>query len=193
MVLRRGVDAATLEAMAAGPFFPVVLVFVDWPDAPVHAHSGVGVIEWDGAQWHGVGPYGAVEIPDEGGGLASRPANLRMVGLDDRLDDYLDAPVRNRRARILCGVVTERGGTELIGEPFELFSGYVDAMRDLVEGADGELRRGVALQVASGPSQRSSAEIYHTPEDQALFASWDTAGRLVLNAEAEAQRMTWPE
>ena len=55
------------------------------------------------------------------------------------------------------------------------------------------LSRVIHIDVANGPSQRLSARLYHTDEDQRRAYPDDTAGRLVINAEARQERITWPE
>jgi hypothetical protein len=132
-------------------------------------------------------------MPEEDLGLAAQPAEVRLMGAPDELDQYLTDPIRNREAIIYFGVVTERGGNVLIGQPFEMFVGYMDAMRETVTVEDGVMRRDVVLTVANGPSQRSFAEVFHTYEDQSRRFPGDTAGRLTINAEAERDKLTWPE
>lgn len=197
MALSRDIHTDTLAALQGPFFYPIIMVYLDWPDAAVRVHSNVGSVSFEGQSWHGVGNFGDIQLPEEASGLAQQPAQLRLVGLPDDLDDYLDDPIRNREGRILFGAVTERAGNILIGEPFEAFTGYMDALRDIVEVQDAsgqkQLVRGVVLNVVSGPSQRSAAEVYHTAEDQARNFPGDTAGRLVINAEAEAGKLTWPE
>jgi hypothetical protein len=51
----------------------------------------------------------------------------------------------------------------------------------------------VVITLANGPSQRSFAEVFHTYEDQIRRFPGDTAGRLTINAEAERDKLTWPE
>jgi hypothetical protein len=191
--LKRNIDPATLTALAQPVFYPVIMVYLDWPDAPVYAHSNVGPLEWDDQTWQGVGEFGALQMPDEELGLAAQPAEVRLIGAPDELDQYLTDPIRNREAVIYFGVVSERGGNVLIGEPFEMFVGYMDAMRETVTVDDGVMRRDVVLTVANGPSQRSFAEVFHTYEDQKRRFPGDTAGRLTINAEAERDKLTWPE
>jgi hypothetical protein len=191
--LKRNIDPATLNALAQPVFYPVIMVYLDWPDAPVYAHSNVGPLIWDEQTWQGVGEFGAIQMPEEELGLAAQPAEVRLIGVPDELDQYLTDPIRNREAVIYFGVVTERGGNVLIGEPFEMFVGYMDAMRETVTVEDGVMRRDVVLTVANGPSQRSFAEVFHTYEDQQRRFPGDTAGRLTINAEAELDKLTWPE
>jgi hypothetical protein len=191
--LRRNIDPATLAAMAKPVFNPVIMVYLDWPEAAVYAHSNLGTLDWNAQAWIGVGRFGALQMPNEELGLLSQPAELRLIGAPDELDQYLDSPIRNRDALIYFGVVTERAGNVLIGEPFEIYAGYMDAMRETVQVEDGRLRRDVVVSVASGPSQRSFAEVFHTYEDQIRRFPGDTAGRLTINAEAERDKLTWPE
>ena len=191
--LRRNIDPATLAELAKPVFNPVILVYLDWPDAPVRVHSNVGTLSWDGHDWHGVGQFGDIRMPEEDTGLAAQPAETRLIGVPDELDQYLDDPIRNREGVLYFGTVTERDGNTLVGEPFEMFAGYMDALRETVEVEDGRMRRDVLLSIASGPSQRSFAELFHTYEDQLRRFPTDTAGRLTINAEAERDKLTWPE
>ena len=191
--LKRNLDPATLAQLVKPVLNPVILVYLDWPVVPVYAHSNIGPLTWDSQTWRGVGQFGALQMPEEDLGLAAQPAEVRLIGAPDELDQYLNDPIRNREARIYCGIVSERAGNVLIGEPFEMFVGYMDAMREIVTVDDGVLRRDVVLTVANGPSQRSFAEVYHTYEDQSRRFPSDTAGRLTINAEAERDKLTWPE
>ena len=191
--LTRNISGDTVTALGLPVINPVILVYLDWPDAPVRAHSNVGTLIWGGFNWTGVGNYGDLRMPEEETGLVSQPAEIRLVGTPDELNQYLDDPIRNREAVIYFGLVTQRAGNVLIGEPFEMFTGYVDAMRETVEVESGVMRRDIVLFLVGGPSQRSFAEVYHTFEDQARRFLGDTAGRLTINAEAERDKMTWPE
>jgi hypothetical protein len=192
-VLTRDIDPATLAALAEPIIYPIVMVYLDWPGGAIRVHSGVGTIQWDGEDWLGVGPFGAVQMPGEESGLISQPAQLRLIGVPDELDAYLDDPIRDEEGEILFALTTERTGNVLIGEPFSIFIGYMDAMRDVVEADDGVLRRDLIISLAGGPSQRAFTDLFHTDEDQKTRFPSDTAGRLVQNAEAEGKKLTWPE
>lgn len=191
--LKRDIDPATINALSQPVFYPIVLVYLDWPEGPVYAHSNIGPLSWAGETWLGVGHFGALQMPEEEFGMASQPAEIRLIGAPDEIDQYLDSPIRDRAGIIYYGVVTERCGNVLIGEPFSIYHGYMDAMREIVELDDGRMRRDVAISLANGPSQRSFVEIYHTYEDQIRRFPSDTAGRLTINAEAERDKLTWPE
>lgn len=192
-MVTRAIDTDTLAAITAGNFCPVVMVYLDWPDGAIRVHTGVGTISFGGNDWLGIGQFGRLTSPDETSGLAQSSASMALVGAPDEIDAYLDAPIRNRAGEIWFGVTTERAGNVLIGEPFRVFAGYMDAMRDTIEADGGDIVRVLVLDVVNGPSQRLSASLFHTDEDQRQRHPDDTAGRLVINSEAHAQVLTWPQ
>ena len=195
VALRRQIDPATLQALNEHIIYPIILVYLDWPDGAVRVHSNVGTVNFDGFEWGGIGQFGDIQMPEEEMGLASQPAELRIIGVPDEIDQYIaDAQtIRDREALIYFGVVNERSGNVLVGQPFEIFAGYMDALREESQVEDGTFRRDLVLNVAAGPSQRAFAEVFHTFEDQIKRFPGDTAGRLTIFAEAEADKFTWPE
>ena len=194
-MVARDIDAATLAAISdpAG-FYPIVMVYLDWPGGAIRAHSNTGDLMWNSQTWSGVGNFGGIRLPGDEFGMAAQEATVSLHGLGDDLDDYLDTDPRGQDAVIYFGAVTERDGNTLVGDPFEVFTGTIDGLSDPTEPAnDGGYTRGVVVTLSSGPSQRSVGTAYHTFEDQSARYLGDTAGRLVVNAGAEARRFRWPE
>lgn len=192
-MVARSINAATKAAIAAGNFCPIVLVYLDWPGGAVRVHSNVGNLNFGGKTWLGIGSFGSISAPEETAGLAQNSASLQLIGAPDEMDDYLDSPIRGRAGEIWFGAVTERAGNVLIGAPFRVFAGYMDAMRDTMQMENGDVVRVITIDVANGPSQRLSASLFHTDEDQRRSHPTDTAGRLVINSERRLDRLTWPE
>jgi hypothetical protein len=196
MDLIRGVDPL-MQAAMAGPFFPICLAYLDWPGAPVYAHSGVGTITWDGHDWIGVGTLGNIDIPPETAGVAAVDAMLSLAGLSEEIEMYVDDPIRNRTVELYLGVVAARpgepGGNQLRGDPVSLFGGTMDGLSLIASQGEKGVTTEAQVNVATGPSARSSATIYHTDENQKSRHPLDTAGRLVILAYARAQKLTWPE
>lgn len=194
-MVARDINAATLAAISepAG-FYPVVMVYLDWPGGAVRAHSNMGAISWDSQTWNGVGNFGGISLPGDEFGMAAQEASVALYGLGDDLDDYLDVDPRGRDAVIYFGAVTERDGNTLVGDPFPVFTGTMNGLADPTEPAeDGGYTRGVVVPLSSGPSQRSRGTVYHSFEDQTRNYLGDTAGRLLINATAESRRLRWPE
>lgn len=185
-MVSRNIHPDTMAAIVAGNFCPVCMVYLDWPEGPVYAHSNVGTINWQGNDWLGLGKFGGITSPEERKGMAQAKAQLQLIGAPDEMDDYLDSPIRNRRGEIWFGVVTKRAGNVLIGEPWRNYIGYMDAMRDTLQAGEKELVRMITIDIANGPSQRLAASLYHTDEDQRLAHPDDSFGRLLINAERRA-------
>ena len=191
-MVTRTVNSATLAATEAGWFHPVVMVYLDWPGSAVRAHSSAGVISFGGHDWAGVGKFGKIEVSEEAVGMAQAGASLILTGAPPELDQYLDAPIRARDAEVWFGVVDGRGSNALIGQPFRIFAGYMDAMRDTITAEDGGITRAIILQIVNGPSQREGVSLFHTDEDQRARFPDDTAGRLFLHAQPRAMTLRWP-
>lgn len=190
MALTRGIDSALLAAIS-GPFNPVVLIYVDWPSDPVRVHNGIGTLTWGGHSWLGVGTYGEMQLPEEGTGLAATSGMLRIGGLPEEIDAYLEADVRNRDVEVWFGAVTTRAGNVLIGEPVSIFAGYIDGMSDQEEASGTGRVRSIELSIASGASQRSRSSAHHSYEDQITAYPDDTAGRWCKGSRAQIEAINW--
>lgn len=193
MALIRTVPAAMQAALDSGAFYPVIMVYLDWPDGEVFAHTGAGTIAFDGADWLGVGQFGAVQLPEESASLAASSATLKLLGVPDEILSRMDDPIRNRAGRVLFGCATTRGGNVLVADPVEVFAGYMDALRYTARASGGQIVHGLELRVASGPSARASASIYHSHEDQSARHPGDTLLVGLIHNEAESAAITWPE
>lgn len=189
----REVDTQLLAAISAPVFYPVALVFLDWPDAPVRAHSGVGTLVWDSQEWIGVSRYGDLQLPEEAFGLGADPATAVLRAVGGAFQDYLEDDIKGRRASVWIGAVTERAGNVLVGAPLRVFTGTMDVLRLTISAETENLRNDLLVEITPGPSQREFSEVYHTDEDQRRLHPADTAGRLVQNAEARALTLKWPE
>lgn len=197
VALTRGLPSAMITAMA-GPFYPLVFVYLDWPGGAVRVHSGVGSITWGGFTWLGVGDFGSLAVPDEAGSMVATEATLALVAPAAQLDGYLDDAIRNRTGEVYLGFVAGRpgtsGGTTLLWvTPITIFSGAMDGLSVSIEpqGVKGYATQ-ASLTLRTGPGARSGATIYHTEADQRSRYPSDTAGRMVVLAQANAKTLTWP-
>lgn len=192
MDLNRGIDAATVSAMA-DHFHPVLAVELDWPSAPIYAHSGVGDIVWDSKTFVGVGEFGTVSIPGDAFGAVPTDAILTLLGVPSEIFDRLDDPIRNRYGAIYFGATTTAGGNTLVGNLTILFEGYMDASQYVAERQDDVITHGIQLTLAGGAGMRSTAMITHSYEAQISEYPGDTAGRHLQQAVKQAKVRRWPE
>lgn len=193
MALIRDISTANYAAMQK-TFFPVVFVYIDWPSAPIRAHSNVGTITWGGEDWLGVGNLGSVEVPEEAG-LVPESAVVSLLG---RIEDILDAMgvdvslLRNRDAEIFIGFTTTPGGAVLIDDPLSLFSGYVDTRNAPSQQGENGIQISMRLGLGSGPSARAAAKIVHSQESQDVDYPGDTIFRHLVHADSRREnRQVW--
>lgn len=195
MDMSRAIHPDTLAAILAGGFHPQILIFVDWPGDPVRVNLGLETITWDSSDWFGVGGFGDLSIPQEGAELVPADAILSMILPEDEIDAVLAAEVRNISARVYGALTTTPAGATLIGEPFEVFAGYVDglseALRVTTSPTMRELESSVQLELGTGPSARQAAAVVHSHEGQSAAHPGDTIGRLLINSVDRQRRVTW--
>jgi len=188
VVLKRTIHADTLAAMAA-PFHSVVLAYVDWPTGAVRLHSGAGDLSFDGQTWTGAaGLEAAISLPGEGQGIAMIEGSLVVTGDDTQIDAvYAQAEAAAGRAvQVYFGAVTEQGGTTLIGDPFEVFTGRVGEPSDEVVWQGETQARPLTISVETGPTQRARGAAVHTDADQKRRDATDTGFRWTRSAVANA-------
>ncbi|MBA86140.1 MAG: hypothetical protein CML69_15615 [Rhodobacteraceae bacterium] len=179
------------DAILAGGFHPVMLVYVDWPGGAVRVHSGVGELTWDGHTWTGVRGFGFVSLPVVARGIGQETGLLQFGGLDAVIDQMVGADSAGAQVQAWFGVLTERTPAPLLTDPVRMFTGTIDDAGDTIS-ADASSRQG-QLTIVSGPSQMSGGSPTHTFEDQQLASAGDTAGRWVRTsiASATANVPTW--
>ncbi|NPD15740.1 hypothetical protein HOY34_11055 [Xinfangfangia sp. D13-10-4-6] len=196
MDLRRNIHPDTLGVLSGPAFYPVMMVWLDWPGETLRAHSGTGPITWGGEVWQGVGKFGAVEVPEESSSGVPVDVSLSLVCDLPMLAEHADAVIRQRPGAIWMGVTSAPGGNVLIGEPFELARGTMDTLvlTTEIEGADGAtaILYRLTAGLTTGPGYRTSAAVAHSHEDQSRHYPNDTAGKKLVLANARAEKTLWP-
>lgn len=191
--MTRGAGATLLAEFAKASFHPVVLVHIDWPGEAVRAHTGRGQITWNGADWSGVWRFASMSLPPESSGAAAGVATVQIVGDPQMVYAQLDTWQRNRAATIWFGAVSERASNVLVGQPVQVFTGYMDAARcPIVETEDG-FTHVLEVDLVSGPPARAMGSYYHCDADQRRRFPADTAGRLLVSNAARQRTQQWPE
>lgn len=196
MDLLRGTPAPLLAEISKPFFFPVVLVFFDWPSAPIYAHSGIGSINYAGQTWTGVGKFGSISIPNEAfGGVVPSEMTMTLMSDYSEIEAYTGANIRGRAGRVYVGATTEPGGDTLIGA-VEIFSGRGNGFGFTAETQDNEdeiiTLYGLEVSLKVGPNARTPTTMLHSLEDQQRTYPNDTAGRHLILIEANVEKLLWP-
>lgn len=196
MDLTRGTPAALMAALFGPHFYPIVLAYVDWPGAPLRAHSGKGSISFGGHDWTGVGKFGSIDIPDEVMHGIPDEFSMSLVSDLEEMEVYTDTVFRGRQGAIWLGATQTPGGNDLIGA-VEMVTGVADGMGLKVESERAQDTTvtlfDLRVSFTTGPSYRSMAALSHSHEDQIRQFPGDTAGRHLILAQARAQKTLWPE
>lgn len=184
---------APLSSALSGPFFyPVVLVWLDWPGAPLRMHSGAGDITWQGQTWTGAGKFGRVSVPDEA--MAGVPEDFTISLVTDfpDIEPYTDAVIRGIPGAVYLGATTTPGGNSLIGAT-EVVSGTADVLTLGTEMDGDTLYYELSVAMTTGPGMRSMASINHSDEDQRRAYPADTAGERLIELVGRVKKTYWPE
>lgn len=177
MVTTRGAGTTLMAELAKPTFFPIYLVFIDWPSDPVYAHTNTGDVSWNSQTWTGVGRFGQLALPTENQGMAARHATFGLVGLTSALNAKMEDADRDMQCSIYFGCVTARAGNTLVGDPVEIFSGLADDFKGSIAKAETGTTHGASLMARSGPSQRAFGVLKHTNEQHQVDNPGDTLFR----------------
>jgi len=182
--LKRVVSAGMLASLN-GTFYPVAMVYLDWPGGAVYAHTGVGTIAFGGNDYLGIGAYGSIEVEQEALDLVPGEAVLVLAGSIENLLAQMGVDARGRRCTIYMGTTTTPGGNVLTGAPSGMFNGFVDARDFQFDRDNATIEHAIVLTVASGVPARSGATVTHNAADQTTKFAGDTAGRHTIYSEAD--------
>ena len=72
----------------------VVLVKLEHPDWPVFLWDGMGILDFDGAEWQGVGRLGSVQIGASDIEVKIDDVIFTLSGIDEQFVSYLDQTVK---------------------------------------------------------------------------------------------------
>lgn len=194
MDLVRGLSPEQKQAIRSSCFFPNLMVFVDWPSAPLRFNMRDIDMIYQGETYAGFGPAAEISLPSEAPGIAASTAMISIAGVDHDLESRMTQRVRGSSVTIHMALMSASTGGYRIGAPIPLFRGVIGSLRMKTASLDQNTRMSrVEVDLSTGPSARTESSIFHTNEDQSRKYPNDTAGRLVILAYAKAQKLRWPE
>lgn len=119
--IRSGWPIATLASID----LPTAAVKETWPDGIIRVWDGVGVLDYDGHEWKGIGPYGQLTGASGSKQLMLRSVTFRLVVPPSSQPTYLTPEMRNRPAKAwIAGM--DAAGRYVNGDPFQEVDGLCD-------------------------------------------------------------------
>ena len=80
--MSRSISATNLAEINASHLHPVTLVKIEF-DEPVYAHSGIGIITYDGNEYTGVGQLGQIDATKESEDLRPMSITITLSGVNE--------------------------------------------------------------------------------------------------------------
>ena len=166
--MARTLTAAMQTGVAASALSPVLLYYLDFSGGAIRAWTGFGDLVWNGDTYAGLGDVIGVgdvrETAEERNAtltltLAGAPASLISLALND---DY-----QGRTATLWLGLMD---GADLVADPVQIFSGYMDVMSHEDAGETADFR--LELTTKFAPMFRPNVRRW-TREDQQTISGTD--------------------
>jgi len=168
--MTRSLTAPFVSEITAAALLPIVLVKFGFTSGDLNLWTGVGVIQWNGDAYTGVGGLGEISGIMETGEIKATNVQFTLSGADEIMIALaLAENYQNRACRLWVAVLD--GNFTIIADPYMLFSGTMDVMTidDQPTNPRITLTAENDLAALRRPNPR-----YYTPQDQELEYPGDT-------------------
>ena len=155
-------NSAALSASQQSVTNHLLAVSIDFPDAPVRAHTGVGELAIHNEIYTGVGQFGGISSIEEASDNEATRLGLSLSGIPGELiSTALNTHYQGRKCSLYLVYLDE--AFLLIGEPILLYQGLIDtqvinkgaqsSIKLSVQSRMSEWRRPVALRLNNETQQ----------------------------------------
>ncbi len=122
------IDAVLSQGLPAQAALICNFVYLDIPGETTRLNDSACTIPWDGHNWLGMGQFGTIEPVSETLEVFAQPVVLTLSGCEPEwITAARDTAYKGREVVIYRGVFDART-VELLDDPEELWSGYMDFM-----------------------------------------------------------------
>jgi len=168
--MRANLDPTLASAFANNLIYPALFITLTFATGPQYAWTGVGNFVMGGNTYLGVGSLGKIGVVAETDDLNAQGTTVTLSGIDTTLlQDCISEIQLGAPASIAIGLLTPTG--QLIGSPYTIFAGQVDAPTITVGGDS--LSITLALENRMVDLSRPSLRRY-TSADQRLYYPTDS-------------------
>ncbi len=162
----RNLSAAALAVIESGDIRPLDLVKIEYDDATVAVHSGVGTLVYDGVSFLGVGQYGGISSVSEDNELQAANVTLALSGVDPNLiSQALGTDWQGRLCTIYRAFLDS--SYAVIIDPIVIFKGRLD-QQNITMGSTARID--VVVENLTSDWQRSRVARFNNAEQQRRFA-----------------------
>jgi hypothetical protein len=124
------VTGAAIKEIAAAEqeVVPVVFAHLEMDGADLYFNNSSVTFPWDDNLWIGAGHMGDIEAVQEAQDLIAQPVRLTISGIDaDVIQDAMNANYKDGAVTLYLALLNH-DTLEIIDEPEELWSGFMDVM-----------------------------------------------------------------
>lgn len=123
--MTREIDAVVVDAAVVDLVRPLLMVKLDYDTGALRLHSGAGILNWDGADWYGLGDMGKIGGMEENLELSASGLRLTLSGINqDSIARTLGENYQGNPAYIYLALLDTNH--QIIGSPVTLFQGRMD-------------------------------------------------------------------
>lgn len=181
----RTFTAAALAALQAPSVRPVLLCSIQFLTGTSYLWSGMGVLNWNGQNWIGMGQYASAPELEETTDMRATGVTLGLTGIPtDWLGDSLNECRQGLPVQLWIGFFTSAG--QLIADPYESFAGRMDVVSLTDSGTTCDLSMTVESRLIDLQRTRESR---YTDAEQEMRSPGDTGFRYVPTYPGST--MTW--
>lgn len=124
----RTLTSEMVAALTAENVIPILMVALDFSSGRMPVHTGVGVFEYSGMTFVGVGSLGSISSIEEGSELQAYGVEMKLRGIPNNVVSI--ALGENYQGRdVWVWTATLNADHSLIGNPSIVFSGRMDNMQ----------------------------------------------------------------
>lgn len=132
---------------------PITFVALSFDDGALYVHDWIGVQNWGGHTWAGVGDFGGVDVIEEGEQVSPFGITLTLSGITPQIaSEALTQNYAGRACQLYLGALNVNGA--LVATPDLIWSGTMDVM-NITNGSEAKIRLAcesdlIALRRVSG-------------------------------------------
>lgn len=114
-----------LSQLTAANIKPVLFLKMQFNTGPIFVWSGIGMLNWNGLQWTGLGQLGNISAVEESSELAATNVTFTLSGIpQDLIQDALSEVRQGNPVQLWFGTLGD--DNNVLADPLQIFAGRMD-------------------------------------------------------------------